>query len=496
MPRSHSAPTLTHHLARVLLVLAASALPLFWLLGSLPAQQWDEARTGLNALEILRSNNWLVLTHRGEPDLWNGKPPLAPWLMALSFKLLGPTEVALRLPSALAALATVLVVYFAGSRWLGSWRAGLLAALVLLTTQGYVTLHVSRTGDFDALLTLWTTLGTLSWLAYLATGRPRHAWGTGAAFALAVLTKGIAGLLFGPGIILATLLTGQLSRLRKFAPWGAFLLILGVGITWYTVRELAAPGYLAGVWQYEVGGPAGEALEGHSHPFYWYLSKLAETKFQAWLVVALIGMGMGWWMPRHSRGWWLSRVLGTVAVVFLLVISTVKTQLLWYDAPVYPLLALLAAGGLVWTGRAVAAHYRRSPSPTARLAAVLLVASLPYGVQLLLIRHSTDMALRNSSLLYGRHLRAQAKQLPHLHEYILGDDGIFNDSPEFYMAAITAQYGHRITRVGAWQVGWAIPPRVVVTCGAKARATWQQYYQTRVLFSTDSCVTFRLEARR
>ncbi|SMB80578.1 glycosyl transferase family 39 [Hymenobacter roseosalivarius DSM 11622] len=294
MSRAFSTPSFAHPLARLLLVLAVAALPLFWLLAVLPAQQWDEARTGLNALEILRSNNWLVLTHEGEPDLWNSKLPLAPWLMALSFRLLGPTELALRLPSALAALATVLVVYFAGSRWLGSWRAGLLAGLILLTTPGYVRLHVARTGDFDALLTLWTTLGTLRWLAYLATGRARHAWGTGVAFALAVLTKGIAGLLFGPGIVVATLLTGQARRLRHLAPWGALSLILGTGLTWYTVRELAAPGYLAGVWQYEVGGPAGEALEGHGHPFLWYVSKLADTRFSAWLSAALAGVGLGW----------------------------------------------------------------------------------------------------------------------------------------------------------------------------------------------------------
>ena len=496
MSRSRLSHTFAQRTARLLLVLGVAALPLFWLLGRLPAQQWDEARTGLNALEILSSGNWLVLTHEGEPDLWNGKPPLAPWLMALSFKLLGPTEVALRLPSALAALATVLLVYAAGSRWLSSWRAGLLAALVLLTTQGYVTLHVTRTGDFDALLTLWTTLGTLSWLAYLATGRTRHAWGTGVAFALAVLTKGIAGLLFGPGILLATLLTGQTRRLRQFAPWGAFLLIMSVGVTWYTVRELAAPGYLAGVWQYEVGGPASEALEGHGQPLYWYVSRLAEVKFQAWLIAALGGATLGWWLPRRSRGWWFGRVLSTVTALFFVVISLVKTQLDWYDAPAYPLLALLAAAGLVWTGRAVAAYYQRRPSATARLAAVLLVAALPYWVQLLLTRRSSDLTFRNSSLLYGRHLRAQAQRLPHLREYLLGDNGLFNDSPSFYMAAIRAQHGHRIIRVPPWEVGWATPPRIVTTCGLKAQQPWLQYYQTRILFRTDSCVTFRLEARR
>ncbi|WP_261990506.1 hypothetical protein [Hymenobacter sp. BT188] len=124
------------------------------------------------------------------------------------------------------------------------------------------------------------------------------------------------------------------------------------------------------------------------------------------------------------------------------------------------------------------------------------MAALPYGVLLLQTRRLTNTAWNNASLLYGHHLRAQARQLPHLQSYLLGDDGVFNDSPEFYMAAMTRQYGHRITRVSLWAVGWVSPPRVVATCGARARKTWERYYHTRVLFRTDSCETFRLEARR
>ncbi|SMB80586.1 hypothetical protein SAMN00120144_4012 [Hymenobacter roseosalivarius DSM 11622] len=193
-------------------------------------------------------------------------------------------------------------------------------------------------------------------------------------------------------------------------------------------------------------------------------------------------------------------MLSTVAGLFLLVISLVKTKLAWYDAPVYPLLALLAAGGLVGGGRLVAAflttHYHRLPTPTARLAAVLLVAAPPYVTQLMRTRHSTDVALHHPSLLYGRHLRAQAQQLPHLRTYVLGDNGVFNDSPAFYMAALRRQYGHHITRVPPWEVGWVSPPRVVATCGAKAHRPWLQHYQIRELFRTDSCVTFQLVARR
>jgi hypothetical protein len=163
---------------------------------------------------------------------------------------------------------------------------------------------------------------------------------------------------------------------------------------------------------------------------------------------------------------------------------------------VYPLLALLAAAGLVVTARTMGAHYHRPLPPAARLAAVLLVAALPYGILVQQTRRLTNTAWHHSSLLYGHHLRAQARQLPHLREYLLGDDGEFNDSPEFYMAALTRQYGHRITRVAPWDAGWVNPPRVVATCGARARQAWDRHYRTRSLFRTDSCATFYLEARR
>ncbi|AYA38094.1 phospholipid carrier-dependent glycosyltransferase [Hymenobacter oligotrophus] len=480
----------------LLLLLGLSFIPLFWLLSSLPVQQWDEARTGLNGLGIWLHHDWIVLRHLGEPDLWNGKPPLWPWLLALSFRVFGPNELGLRLPAALVALATVLLVYRAGHHWLGSRRAGLLAGLVLLTSQGYVTLHVTRTGDYDTLLTFWATAGALSWLAYLRTGTARWAWLTGAAFALALFTKGIAGVLFGPGLLVAVALTKQWQRLRHPVPWLAAGLVLITAVGWYTVRELAAPGYLAGVWAYEVGGPAGEQLEEHYHPFEWYLSLLAERKFTAWLLAALLGWLIGFWQPQHSPGWWLSRFTAAVAVSFLLSISLVQTRLEWYDAQVYPLLALQAAAGLVWTGRALAAHFGRQPKELLRLGGVLAVAAFPYLAQWQHIRMLHKHRLDWSQLLYGRHIQAQAAKLPELRQYTLVTEAIFNDSPEFYRTAAEMQYGHQVERLASWQTDKGYPGKIIVTCGDRAARHWLQQYETQVLLQTDSCKTVRLLARK
>ena len=49
----------------------------FFLLGNVPVEAWDEARHGVSAYEMLVSHAWIVNTYRGEVDYWNLKPPLS-----------------------------------------------------------------------------------------------------------------------------------------------------------------------------------------------------------------------------------------------------------------------------------------------------------------------------------------------------------------------------------------------------------------------------------
>ncbi|RSK49601.1 ArnT family glycosyltransferase [Hymenobacter rigui] len=478
------------------LLLALAYFPLFWQLGSFPVQQWDESRTALDALGMLVHHDWIVARYDGQPDLWNCKPPLWLWTLAGSIRGLGPSEVGLRLPAALSALATVGLVYLAAARWLRSRLAGLLAGLVLLTAPGYVSFHVARTADFDAFLTLWTTLGAFSWVAFLRSGRARWAWLTGGAFGLAILTKGIAGAMFGPGLLLAAWSTGSLHRLRRPAPWLAAGLALALAGCWYLVREAAAPGYLEAVWQYEVGGPAAHELEGNDGPFEFYLSLLANWQFALWLLSALLGVALGWWQPRGSAGWWLGRTLGVVSGSFLLVISLAQTKLVWYDAPVFPLLALLATSGIVAALRLLRQATNKPLTYGTQVAGVLMLAAFPYLNQVQYLRQLSKYRFDNHQLVYGHHLRQQWQQHPELWTYTLGTDGSFNDAPLYYQLAAHYQQGHTVTRLAAWQAAESRPGDVVAVCGQKATRAWQAAFQTEILVQSDSCRTLRLGARR
>jgi 4-amino-4-deoxy-L-arabinose transferase-like glycosyltransferase len=181
-----------------LLGLALVGLVLFgYRLGAPGLMDPDEGRYAEIAREFFVLKDWLIPHLNLLPYL--EKPPLVYWLTALSFKVLGLSEAAARLPSAVSALAGVFLAYGLG-RTLWGPTPGVLGALVLATCAGYVALGRLLTLDMTFALCLNLGIG-LGYLA-LSRGRPRLWPWAYVALALAVLTKGpvalvLAGLIWG-----------------------------------------------------------------------------------------------------------------------------------------------------------------------------------------------------------------------------------------------------------------------------------------------------------
>src|SRR3984885_1771656 len=68
----------------------------------------DEPRYAWIAREMAETGDWVTPRLYGKP--WFEKPPLFYWGAALSFKLLGVSETAARLPSAISALFATLAL--------------------------------------------------------------------------------------------------------------------------------------------------------------------------------------------------------------------------------------------------------------------------------------------------------------------------------------------------------------------------------------------------
>jgi len=87
---------------------------LFWRLGYLPLLDPDEAHYAEITREMMDAQDLVVPLLNGQPHI--DKPVLFHWVQAGSFRMLGRTEFAARLPSALSAMLLFLVTAWAGSR--------------------------------------------------------------------------------------------------------------------------------------------------------------------------------------------------------------------------------------------------------------------------------------------------------------------------------------------------------------------------------------------
>ncbi len=219
-----------------LVILLIIGLPFLFARLDQPLLDPDEGLYASIAQEMLSRHDWVVPHVNGLPYL--EKPPLYFWLTALTFRLVGQTEWAVRLWSALATLGAVLLTWRIGRRLYGE-RAGLLAGLVLTTVVGNA-LYV-RKASTDQLVIFCLTLTLYGFLRDVerpGRGRTRFLWlYVGAA--LSVLAKGFIGLVF------PVLIVGLGLVLVRRCSWRELNLARGAAL----FLVIAAPWHVAAAWR-------------------------------------------------------------------------------------------------------------------------------------------------------------------------------------------------------------------------------------------------------
>lgn len=323
------------------------ALPLFMYLDSMPLYPVDEGRVCNNTVGMIEKNNYIIAFYDGEPDMWNTKPPFTNWAQAACIKLFGINEISFRLPSALAAVFTCLMIFLFAIRYLYNPWIAFLWPVLLVTMDGYVRPHGTRTGDYDSMLTFFMAAYCLAFYTYSVTGKQRYIFIGCLCAALATLTKGIAGLLFLPAIfaylIFSKSLIPFLSSRQFYLGILTFIVLVGGFYSW---REAINPGYIASVI-YNEFGRYNKILVNNGEDNWFYFNSIIKNLipniYQAFI---LLGLATGI-LSNNEKIKKLS-IYAIVLVVFhLIVISTSKTKLDWYDMPNYPFLSLFACIGLV-----------------------------------------------------------------------------------------------------------------------------------------------------
>ncbi len=327
---------------RLLLFLVLIYFPIFLHLERLPIRLWDESRLAANAWEMSQNGNFLVTYFDGAPDMWNTKPPLLIWLQVLCIKILGLRELSIRLPSAIAAFLTVSLILSFSIRYLKDFWFGMIATLVLVTSYGYIDNHVTRTGDYDSMLILFTTAYSILFFAYTETRRIAFLHLFFLSLTLAVLTKSIQALLFVPSLLFYLIFSKQMHILRtKWFFIDMFLSFFTIS-TYYLLREYYNPGYIRAVWENEIGGRYLTIIEEHKGSFLFYFDMLVKHHYADWYWLVPCGVAIGFFV-KEEKVRKLCLFSSLLVVTYWLIISSAKTKLEWYSAPMYPFLALIVA---------------------------------------------------------------------------------------------------------------------------------------------------------
>jgi 4-amino-4-deoxy-L-arabinose transferase-like glycosyltransferase len=300
-------------------------------LGELPIRIWDESRLAVNALEMYENGFSLITTFEYKTDLWNTKPPLLVWIQWGLMQFLGPTEEAIRIPSALAVVLTTLSLIYFSKRITRKYTIGIFGSLILITSYGYISYHGGRSGDYDALLTMFMT--TASLLFFVANQNkftnPKENIGVFVLLALGVMTKSIAALLFAPAYLILLLLSGTLITFltKKSTYVGLVIFILIVG-GFYISREFAESGYLEAVWVNDLFGRYTTPLENHRGPFTFYLENFVEKDFKKFFLFSILGLVLALFRKKDDTRTFLL-YCAIIFVIYILIISNAETKLPW-----------------------------------------------------------------------------------------------------------------------------------------------------------------------
>lgn len=331
----------------ILGLLVASYFSIFLALGSETIMLWDEGTYAVNAYEMHLNGNYLVKYFDGYPEMFATNPPLVCYLQTLCIKLIGPGELAIRLPSAFAALGVVLlIIRYAQKEKLGLEFA-VYAVLILITSQGYIAYHVTRTGDLDSVLIFFVTGSIIYFYKFIE--YEEHKIKYLIIFSLFVLfgyfTKGIACMLVMPAFFIYTLLKNKVLYVLKTKQiYYCIFSILLLVFLYYYLRELKTPGYVSFMLKSEVGRWYTENSI-HSHPFYFYILEMYEKDFKYFIFFIPAFVLWHFFLPKDNVYKKKSTIWLISFITFLTVISLSKTKLGWYEAPVYPMLGVFLALG-------------------------------------------------------------------------------------------------------------------------------------------------------
>jgi len=325
----------------IFILLAGSVLLLFGGLGHLPLFSRDEALYAEASREMYAGGDWI--TPRINAVAFYEKPPLYYWASAVCLHIFGVSAFAVRFPAALAAILTILLTALIGTRIWGR-RAGFLAGLALLLSLQIPI--IGRMGIMDMPLTCLILLTLLAYEQWYRRPRFTKVLQFGLCVGLAILLKGMAGLI-APAIIFFHGLLFQRAKSKTLVLPAAVSIIMAAALAapWFIIMGIRHGGsYGATFFIHEHLIRMTKPLQGHGGPVWYYLGIML-ISFFPWVMLLPAALCNREAPFDKEKVFWHSLAMVWMGLV-LIPFSLMQTKLPGYITPLFPALALLSGAEL------------------------------------------------------------------------------------------------------------------------------------------------------
>jgi 4-amino-4-deoxy-L-arabinose transferase-like glycosyltransferase len=305
----------------------------------------DEPRYAQVAREMLARRDWVTPVLGGQP--WLEKPPLYYWQAMLMYSVLGVSDWAARLPSAIDATFLVLAVYF----FLRRFRPGfeLDGALIAASSAGIIA--YARAASTDMPLAAVFAIAMLGWWAWRESGKRSYLLVFYFGLALGILAKGpVAPFLAAMIIVIYATTVRELRFVIKTLWLPGILLFCAVSLPWYIAVQIRNPQFFREFILQHNLQRFSQNLYHHTEPVWYYLPVMAAAliPWTVFVIGAIVQPLRSWWMNRNASRRYEGEAAGQFIVfaccwliVPCLFFSVSQSKLPGYILPAVPAGALL-----------------------------------------------------------------------------------------------------------------------------------------------------------
>jgi 4-amino-4-deoxy-L-arabinose transferase-like glycosyltransferase len=352
---------------------AALAVAALWFLtlGMRHLLSSDEGRYAEIAREMFASDDWVTIRYNGLK--YFEKPPLHLWMTALSYEAFGVGEWQTRLWGALSGAGALLMTAGAARRWYGN-TVGLLTGLVLLAAPTWNLGSHFNSLDIGVSSAMAVALAAVLMAQHPAASpatRRQWMWAAWAAMALAVLTKGLIGVVL-PGLVLIayTALARDWALWRRLHIASGTFFFLALTAPWFVLVSMRNPEFPQFFFIHEHLQRYTSGIHRRGAPLWYFVPQLL-AGWLPWLGLSA-GMARVVAADRHAPGFKPTLLLASWAVVIFVFFSLSNSKLPGYILPIFPALAVLGALALE---RLTVRAWRYQLNAMLALAALGLLAS-------------------------------------------------------------------------------------------------------------------------